>query len=64
LPPTRCQPKGAYGYESYENNGIRTKKQTNTQNKVLCSKTLDKGFSQILRIDNIYGKPRLISCKR
>ncbi|RKZ72109.1 MAG: hypothetical protein DRQ57_17830, partial [Gammaproteobacteria bacterium] len=63
LPPTRCQPKGAYGYESYENNGIRTKKQTNTQNKVLCSKALDKGFSQVLRIDSIYMKPRLISCQ-
>ncbi len=61
LPPTHCQPKGAYGYESYENFGVRTEKQ-NT--KALCSKALDKGFSQVLRIDSIYTKPRLLSCKR
>ena len=64
LPPTYCKPPKGYGYDSYENNGIRTKPQTNTKNKALCSKALDKGFSQILRIDSIYTKPRLISCKR
>ncbi len=63
LPPIGCKPYH-YGYDSYENNGIRTKKQTNTKDKALCSKALDKGFSQILRIDSIYTKPRLIFCKR
>jgi len=64
LPPTYCKPPKGYGYDSYENFGVRTKPQTNTKNKALCSKALDKGFSQILRIDSIYTKPRLISCKR
>jgi hypothetical protein len=61
LPPIHCQPKGAYGYESYENFGVRTERQ-NT--KVLCSKVLDKGFSQVLRINSIYTKPRLIFCDK
>jgi len=61
FPPISC-PSKHYGYDYYENNGIRTKKQTNTTDKALCSKTLEKGFSQILRIDNIYTQPRLISC--
>jgi len=63
LPPTHCKAMN-YGYSSYENFGVRTKKQTNTKNKALCSNALDKGFSQILRIDSIYAKPRLILCKR
>jgi len=63
LPPTYCKPQ-YYGYRSYENFGVRTKPQTNTKNRALCSNALDKGFSQILRIDSIYTKPRLISCKR
>jgi hypothetical protein len=63
FPPIGCKPKG-YGYDIYENFGVRTKKQINTKNTILCSKALDKGFSQILRIDNIYTQPRLISCDR
>jgi hypothetical protein len=57
LPPTHCQPKGAYGYESYEKFGVKTE---NT--KTRCSKAFDKGFSKILIINNIHSKPRLISC--
>jgi len=63
LPPTHCRPM-AFSYDSYENMGLRTKTQTNTDNKTLCSKALEKGFSQILRIDSIYIQPRLISCQK
>jgi len=63
FPPIHCKPK-RFSYENYENAGMRTKTQTNTDNKALCSKALDKGFSQILRINSIYSQPRLISCQK
>ncbi|EDN66375.1 hypothetical protein BGP_5681 [Beggiatoa sp. PS] len=63
LPPIHCKPNG-FAYESYENAGMRTKKQTNINDKLLCSKALDKGFSQVLRINNIYRQPKLISCQK
>ncbi|MDM8561939.1 hypothetical protein QUF54_01130, partial [Candidatus Marithioploca araucensis] len=63
LPPIHCKPNG-FAYESYENAGLRTKKQTNTNDKALCSKALDKGFSQVLRINNIYTQPKFIFCNK
>ncbi|RKZ53883.1 MAG: hypothetical protein DRR16_00715 [Candidatus Parabeggiatoa sp. nov. 3] len=63
FPPSHCKPM-AFSYENYENSGMRTKKQTNTNDKALCSQALDKEFSQILRIDNIYTQPRLIACEK
>jgi len=63
FPPIHCKPK-RFSYENYENAGMRTKKQTNTNDIALCSKALDKGFSQVLRINNIYRQPKLISCQK
>ncbi len=60
FPPRSCKPMTF----SYENAGRRTKRKQNTRNKVLCSKAIDKGFVQILRIDSIHKKPRLISCQK